>query len=207
MKREEVCPEEVRQRGAILYSNGFSGFQEPCESGSDKGHFILCWPHPKDDEMGRFENEIIPEVSRRTGVTTLHLGDWIGRDYLSIHWTEYAKRFAVLNEILQMGVAFQTQTKGMPSFKPVDGIFTQVLLEKRVMEQTRELVGYKLWEMIDDGRCEEWNWTTQEGKDFSVELKRQKGHHYDDTRENFYQWKLFQEGYDSLTLCSTNEKL
>lgn len=195
------CPEEVRKRGAILYSNGFSGFQEPCESGSDKDHFILCWPHPPDENFSRLECVILPKISQRVGVASLRMGDWIGRDYLSIHWTEYPKRFQVLNELLVFGIPFQTQTQGMPYFKPRHGRFTPELLEERVMKQSQKLVKMGLYSMINHARCEEWNWTTLEGKEYARELRNLKEVNYDEKRENFYRWSLFQN-YDEMSLLT-----
>ena len=196
----EACPEKVSQRADILYWNGFSGFQGPPGGGKDL--FVLCWINLNWDEASAFERNVLPEIRKQSHTETLEIHDWIGRDYLSIHWQEYGKRFLILSMLLSHGIPFQTQTKGMPPFRPKeDGLtFSQELLEKSVMKQTQELIDKKLYDMIDDGKCEEWNWTTEEGKKFSHIVKKAKGHRYDSTRTNFYEWDLFKEPYDLLTL-------
>lgn len=192
----ETCPQEVIDRADVLYFNGFSGFQGPPNGGKDR--FVLCWPLI---DVWEGNHLMVTRLSEACGVRTLRLNDWLGRDYLSVHWSEYHKRFDVLSAMLRAGHAFQTQTKGMPSFRPdADGVvFTQDLLERRVMEQSRELLKYGLLDMIDNGRCEEWNWSSDEGRAFARMLRQTKGLKYDETRENFYHWPLFQQ-YDPATL-------
>lgn len=199
-EQQQACPDEVARRAAVLYHNGISGFQGPPD-----GHrecFVLCWPHP--DDARHFETEVLPRVRTATGTVSLTLDDWIGRDYLRLHWTEYAKRFVVLSALLSEGVAFQTQTKGMPSFEPKrDGtVFSQELLEKRVLAQTIELKQLGFYGLLDDAYCEEWNWTTEEGRAAAREFREWKAGRYDVTRENFYAWPDFTTPYDPLTLCS-----
>lgn len=200
MSEQDKCPDEVTKRAAVLYHNGISGFQGP--PGGGKNVFVLCWPHPEDER--HFEQEILPRIRTSTGVTSLVLDDWIGRDYLRIHWRDYSRRFMILSALLHEGVAFQTQTKGMPSFKPSrDGtVFTQALLEERVIAQTREMRDLGFYDLVDDACCETWNWTTEEGRAMALELREWKAKRYDATRENFYEWPLFTSAYDPLTLCS-----
>lgn len=195
------CPQEVIYRAELLYSNGFSGFLEPATSGRDKDFFILCWPHSVDDNFDRLESIILPELSQRVGVTSLRLGTHIRGDYLAIHWTEYPKRFAVLTELLVFGIAFETETQGNPYFRPEDAPFTQALLEKRVIEQTENLIKGSLWSQINHARCEEWNWTTEEGKQFSRRLRGLAGVRYNQNRQNFYDYKLFRN-YDEMSLLT-----
>lgn len=206
----EECPPEVINRADVLYFNGFSGFQGPPGGGKDR--FVLCWPHFGGfTESERFERDVVPQLRESSGARTLRLDDWIGRDYLSVHWSEYDKRFDVLSALLRAGHAFQTQTKGMPAFRPsADGtVFTQELLERRVTEQSRELLTLGLLDMVDDGRCEEWNWSSDEGRAFARTLREAKrttmsARNYDETRENFYHWPLFHppNTYDPATLRS-----
>ena len=99
------CPSDVTTRGAILYQNGFTGFQGP--PGSGKSHFILCWSECWTEEQ-------MTTLRLTSGAQTLVCDDWIGRDYTAIHWSEYSKRVAVLDAMLSLGHRFQTQTKGMP---------------------------------------------------------------------------------------------
>ena len=72
------CPEDLRIRAEIMYTNGFMGFQAPCKQGIDKDRFIISW----NQNMTKNELEKIKFESKSN---TLKLGDWIGRDYISIH--------------------------------------------------------------------------------------------------------------------------
>jgi hypothetical protein len=203
---QEACPQEVIDRAAVLYHNGFSGFQGPPGGGKDR--FVLCWPSIGWASSAHFERDVVPQLREASGAQTLRLDDWIGRDYLSVHWSEYHRRFDVLSAMLLRGYAFQTQTKGMPAFGKREGdgpLFTQALLERRVMTQCRELIELNagLIDMVDDACCEEWNWSSDEGRAFARMLRERKAARgrraYDETRENFYNWPLFQ-AYDPATL-------
>lgn len=192
------CPNDVKIRGDILYMNGFSGFQAPHGGGKDR--FIICFHN--NDDIGKD----IDKIKIESKSNTLKEGYWIGRDYLSIHWTEYNKIINVLNTLLKFGYSFQVQTKGMVSFDyNIDKMFSFELLEEKVIIQTNKLIEYKLYEMIDDCYCEEWNYITQKGKEFSITLKDKLKYNYDKSRTNFYKWPIFQN-YDKNTLIILNKE-
>lgn len=192
---ESVCPADVVRRAEILYHNGFMGFQGP--PGAGKSRFVLCWTEC-------FSEEEIAALRDASGAQTLRGDDWIGRDYLSVHWSEYGKRVAVLNAMLCRGHSFQTQTKGMPGFRVKEGDreFTYALLEKKVIAQCRSLLETRLVDLIDHACCEEWNYITEEGRAFARELRAHPlMYRYDTERTDFYQWPIMQN-YDPETLLS-----
>lgn len=205
----EPCPQKVVDRANILYHNGVTGFQGPHGGGKDL--FVLCLFNTNWNETASFEKNILPKIRVECESPSLEVGDWIGRDYLSIHWSEYKNRFRVLSKLLQHNISFQTETKGLPPFggKRDVGVmeFTRELLEKRVIEQCQELIKLNpgLMSFISFGCYYEWNWETEEGKKFAVELREKFGDLYESAYQedatNFYEWDLFQEPYDPLTLC------
>jgi len=208
---KEPCPQKVIDRAKILYHNGVTGFQEPHGGGKDR--FVLCLFNTNWEETAEFEKTILPTIRGECHSPSLEVGDWIGRDYLSIHWSEYKHRFSILSKLLQHGIRFQTETKGLPHFggKRDIGVkeFTRELLEKRVIEQFQELIECHpgLIALISFGCYYDWNWETEEGKKFAAELREKYGNEYrsvyDKDMTNFYEWEIFQEPYDPLTLCDS----
>ncbi len=199
------CPHDVFQRGLVLYRNGFSGFESP--NNAKKTRFALCL-------IEELEPSVIDKIKETTNCLSLKQSFYIQTDYLSVHWTEYDKRFIVLTALLQMGYSFQAQTKTQPFFSPKEGDkeFTLELLERKSIAQCKEFLRLKeinknkpaLENFIDDSFCEEWNYITPEGKAFAKELREGvKKWKYDKKRENFYKDPLFQH-YDPNTLLSVS---
>ena len=205
----EACPQKVIDRASILYHNGLTGFQGPHGGGKDL--FVLCFLNSSWDEVALFEKTTLPSIKEECSTASLELGDWIGRDYLSIHWSEIGKRFLVLNALLKHAIPFQTATKTMPCFsgKGVDvGIteFTPELFEDRIIEQMRTFSGdRRLIGLISEACYYDWNWTTPRGKAFALELRRNYAadyrSKYDSKTTNFYEWDIFTQPHDPLTLC------
>ena len=168
----------------------------PGPPGAGKTRFILCWQQDFSDAQ-------LDALKRASGAETLCVGDWIGRDYISVHWSEYGKRRAVLTAMLRMGLSFQTQTKGMIPFDPVVvSEFTYEALERNVIAQCRSLCDLRLFYMVNDAMCEEWNYVTQEGKAFARELRAgPMQHRYDTSRTNYFDWDVMKH-YDPETLLS-----
>lgn len=205
----EPCPQKVIDRAKILYHNGITGFQEPHGGGKDR--FVLCLFNTDSSKTAEFEKTILPAIREECQSPSLEVGDYIGRDYLSIHWSEYKHRFSVLSKLLQHGIPFQTETKGLPAFGGNRDVgvkeFTREFLEKRVIEQCQELIKCHpgLMSLISFGCYYDWNWENEEGKKFASELREKYGNQYrsayDEDATNFYKWEIFQEPYDPLTLC------
>lgn len=191
------CPADVKQRGLILHSNGFSGFQAPDGPGKDCfGVCMFC------DDSVMTDLEVI---KKETGSHTLRNDDWIGRDYLVVHWSEHSRIPLILNALLKRGHSFQSMTKGLPSFDAEeDKEFNQAALEKKVMTQAKQLLSYRLVDLIDHALCEPWNYTTEEGKAFSKTLREDPlMWRYDTERTNFYEWTIFTAPYNKETLESS----
>ena len=137
----------------------------------------------------------IPAIREETQCHSLTDDDWIGRDYLRVHWRDHARIPLVLDTLLKRGYNFQAATKGLPSFKAKDDpIFSNGALEKKAIVTTEHLLEMGLVNMIDDAFCEEWNYTTDEGKAFARKLKADpRMWRYDTTRTNFYEWSMFKD--------------
>lgn len=192
------CPRDVRDRARVLYCNGLTGFQEPAEDGVEKDRFILCWLHEPPDDV--ILEERIERVRQSTGTFTVRVGTRGRHHCVSLHWTEYGRRYHVLTEMLRRELSFHTQTKHSPFFDcQLHPEFTQELLERRA---TR--VAYHLYEdsavcFIDQAFFEEWNYVTQHGLEFCRILWT--GREYWPERTNYLETPLFAD-YDPLTLLA-----
>lgn len=193
---QECCPVDVKKRAEVLYHNGFAGFQGP--DGGGKDCFVICY----------FDSEALSkdldEVRRESGCLSLAEDDWIGNDYLRVHWSEYAKITQVFNVLLKRGHTFSPRTKAETHFSPEDGDkhFSVTALEKKAIIQVKSLLGLGLIKLIDDAFCEEWNYVTTEGKAFARTLRENPlMWRYEKTRTNFYEWELFSH-YNRETLVS-----
>jgi len=93
-----TCPEDVMRRGAILNSNGF-GFQEP---GGVRDRFTIA------KLSKELSSDQLRQVTEMTNATTVRNEDYLGYDFLSIHWTEYSRHADVLTSLLTLGVSFTT---------------------------------------------------------------------------------------------------
>ncbi len=194
----KTCPEGVKRRADVLYHNSFIGFQPPTDtSGSNKDCFVICI---FDDSKLIADIEAIKKEAQ---CLTLCEDDWIGRDYLRVHWSEYNRIPVVLNTLLKRGHSFQTMTKGMPFFDAKkDKEFNRLILEEKVIQQTSELLSFRLVNIINHACCETWNYVTEEGKAFAKKLLEDPlmANRYDNERTNFYEWPLFTGEYDHETL-------
>lgn len=191
----DPCPNDVKQRGEILNWNGFNGFQAP--DGCGKDCFVVCFF--SDQSL----INTIDEIKEETQCQSLTADDWIGRDYLRVHWRDHSRIPIVLNTLLKRGHNFQSATKGLPFFDhKKDTVFSLAVLEKKVIAQVNYLMEHRLIDMIDDAYCEAWNYVTEEGKVFARALKANPLMcHYDNSRTNFYEWPIFKD-YDIATLMS-----
>jgi hypothetical protein len=194
----DPCPCEVKTRAEILNCAGFSGFQAP--DGGGKDCFVVCLF--SDDSLIANLNDI----KKETQCASLCDDVWVGRDYLHVHWRDHSRIPIILNTLLKRGHSFQAATKGLPFFDAKEGgdiVFSQIALDRKAMAHAKEFLDMRMFDMINDAYCEEWNYVSEEGKAFARELKANPlmCHRYGSCRTNFYEWKLF-ESYDKATLCS-----
>lgn len=69
---EELCPQDVKDRGFILYGNGFHGWQEP-RNGVQKNIFIFCFCDSSACLNG--VSEKLEEIKTKSGSSTLQQDD------------------------------------------------------------------------------------------------------------------------------------
>lgn len=186
----DSCPDALLSRANILYFNSFNGFQGP-----DSDYFYICLFN--NDEL----IDDLTDINRDANCKTLTNDDWIGHDYLKIHWTEYNKINDVFNVLLKRGYSFTTQTRAKVYFNSKhDKEFSLIIMEEKAIEKAKNYISLNIANMIDDSFCEEWNYITEYGKEFSYYLKEGPlKHKYDTERENFYEWDSFKD-YDIHTL-------
>ncbi len=91
MQNLQTCPKNIEKRAAILYCNGF-GFQSPSEFMKDT--FVLV--SISDDNID------IKKVKELSGSITVNIIYYLGRCYITINWSEYNKRFHIINTVLNI---------------------------------------------------------------------------------------------------------
>lgn len=182
------CPKDLQRVAAILFHNGF-GFQSPDE-GSDKDSFIIC-KFTKDAP----DSDLV-SLKDKSGSKTVYLTDWIGYNFLGVHWTEYNLIPKILTEFLNLGYGFATMGKSQAGFTPLkDKEFTFELMEIKSVEQARELIdkyGHPV-DFIYPSFLDIWNYKTREGIEFCKHA-RAKGFldppSYE-SEDNYYKWEPF----------------
>ena len=192
------CPQDLATRATILSHNGF-GFQGPTDGVHNK--FVLCFCRNLDD------NEL-QSLQQLSGSTTVDCDDWIGHEYLQIHWNEYNKINSILTSLLQLSISFKTNTKLEAYFNATkDKQYTPELEEiiaiKRMREDPFYMQNLNNNNIIKDAFFDNWNWKTPEGKRFCEEIREKtyKQHQSINDKENYYNWSIFQN-YDPNTLLS-----
>lgn len=201
-------PVDLQRRAEILWNNSF-GFQAPGWSGD---YFVIAREFDVDIE----DNILLEEIKRETGAMTIEAVDFIGRDFLKIHWTEYPFIEAVLTAFLKRGIGFSLHLKIISvGFDPKkrDTEFSQEILEKKVIEDFKaELKGvrddqpyryvYENYCYKKSGIAHEWCWQTAEGKAFCRELRINLGkREICSGKYDFTKWGIFQN-YDPRTLLT-----
>ena len=202
------CPEALKERATILQYNSLRGFQAP-GTGAGANNFMICWC----DDISIQE---LNEIKLQSNSQTLSGGDYIGRDYMIIHWSEYNKITDIFNTMLKRGHSFLTGTKGEAGFNPkIDTQFTTEIMEHKIINQCKQLIELvpryiNLTYPISETYCDIWNYTTTEGKEFCNFL-REKRHlglaTYDD-ENNYFNWDIFKNcDYETLqTVISDDQR-
>lgn len=206
------CPPDVIFRAQVSYENGF-GFQGPL--GGDSQEYYLCIINGilnEDAEARKYSRwskgepdvDDMDALRLASGSKTLRLGDFIGKVFLAIHWTEHELIPAVLTKFVELGFNFQLQIKTLPGYGPTygDTEFTLELLEKALERNARNIIAinYLRYMVLHphenhgfENYFDPWNWKTVKGKDFCKWLRTQAKLDpiEDETthKDNYFMWK------------------
>jgi hypothetical protein len=132
----------------------------------------------------RIDPELLAqEIRENTGSRTINIEDWLARNYLEIHYTEWEYIPKVIQWLLNTNL-YKIGTHISSGhinvlFKPGD-IFSWKEIEFRTISNFKESIKYRdndWWETFDSMGAPEawtdyWNWQTPEGKEFCLELRR-----------------------------------
>ncbi len=197
------CPDDIVRRGTILNCNGF-GFQEP---GGVKNYFVIA--RLADD----ISNNNLEQITNISGSKTVENKDFIGRDFLIIHWSEYILIDNVLNALLSIGLKFVTHNKLEVQFDPSkgDSFYSQEIAENKFIERftnfEKECPDTNIQNIFISTNKHSilhyWNWKTIEGKQFCHRVRQKLGKNdsCQKSEHNYYNWTIFQN-YDPNTLKS-----
>lgn len=166
----ESCPGVVKKRAEILHWNG-PGFQP-----LGNLDFIIA----------RLANEIekntLEKISLESNAKSIKCIDWISRDYLTIHWSEYHLIDRVLMTLLKNGISFSTFTKFGVHFDPdEDKEYSKEIAESKfVDDQNKHIKDFNLknyyFIISSNGKrhaiLHEFNYSTEKGKNFCRELRQ-----------------------------------
>lgn len=206
----EDCPKIVKKRGEILYRNG-PGFQ-PLGNG-----FVIAG---LADEIELNKLEKIREESKAKSVNCIN---WIGRDFLTIYWSEYCLINKVFNTLLNNGISFNIFTKFGVHFDPErDKEYSREIAESKFVNDQNKYIEDISLQMYNNcikssGRkyaiLHEFNYSTQKGKNFCRELRKKMKKERLISNEtcskpeksNYLTWDIF-KNYNPMTLQTKQEK-
>lgn len=188
----EKCPNDVRRRSSILYTNGF-GFEPPMYS----ENFVIA---QLPDGISSTNLDTIKNTS---GSKTLTVLDFLGGCFLAIDWSEYNFIYTVLTCVLQCNCKFSTWGKINVDFCPtIDEKVTREIIEKKFIKQIEDVEkryqhNYSKSNFAIN-KCyhavsHQWNWTTYEGKELCKKIRKARGKSdicYSD-KWNYYKWDIF----------------
>ena len=196
------APEELKRRGATLYYNGF-GFQPPGEGVEDV--FVIA-------KLSRdYEENLWEKVRELSGSESVERINWLGRVFVQLHWSEYAIIEHVLTAMLKVGMSFSPMSKLDPCFTPDDKVFSRSNQEKKWLIQygQDETLLHIIKNTIGHNISHEWNWVTEEGKNFCRSYRKKLGkseHCSKPQKHNYFMWHHFQN-YDECTLTSKSREV
>ena len=197
------CPPALQDRAKILFWNSLYGYQSP-STGVRGEVFAICWCKELDSNQ-------IDAIKNVSGSTTLICDSWLGRDFLTICWTEYSKIENIFNALLSLGFSFSTLNNCCVRFDAaVDHVFTNEIMEKKAIEHQKESMSVMEWYfksvLFKEIYLDIWNYITPEGREFCNWLRAKKQLPPGDYNhaDNYFNWPQFRN-YDRTTLQSQPE--
>ncbi len=178
-----MLTDAIRYRLELEYNNGF-GFQCPSKI---TNRAPVCLLNEKFDKQGNFvENpdyeELVRELSFKTGAKTLDWNYMGGRPIISLDWCENSKLELVLDQLVKSELNFQLATRDMPQFgiAQKDTEFRMNMIESRMCQDIQggidELpvtVCRNVWR--NSAALDIWNWKTEEGLQMCMKLRSHLG--------------------------------
>ena len=206
----KLCPEEICERASILYFNGF-GFPGPNDLINDK--FTLA-------ELDYKVNIDLSILRMATGSTHLEIEIYGGHTFVTIYWHEYSLYKNILNILLILGIKFTTTNKLNINFDPInDKEYNRQIEETKFIEKYYKLIdelnleyfeGFQIVCNNDPAFLNEWNWTTNEGKEFSKDLRHSLNLPpiNQNSQDNFFKSKLFKNcNLETLESIENDDKI
>jgi len=146
--------------------------------------FIVCF-------CERYSEQELQQLRVETGTPGIQQDDYIGHNYLSVHWTEYNNIERVCNTVLRTRF-LQIACKGMV-FYPAGATFSWDTFEQHLIESITMFGGEGRVYPDHTERCKRpWIWVTERGRQLSDSLRRPFLDSDITDRENFWRWDCFQ---------------
>lgn len=150
------------------------------------------------------------DLRQQTGSRTVTLDEWLGRDYITIHWSEYNLIPVVFQYLLDHGCSLRLNSNRPITYRPYD-CFIPSEMESRFIQQfeSQEMQLKQLLHSTADFRmlgkwplaCE-WNYDTLAGKQFAQRLAREyRIEEAHDTTLNFFQKADLQAVCQKYKIC------
>ena len=189
MAMEPICPSRFKAVAHLLWCNGLPQMQFM----EDTCQFVACFCNAATDE---FCNKIKAE----SGCQSLCAEEYIGHEYFSIAWYDYAKLQNVYDALVRNNVAFRVTYNGYWGYWPHENVYcprlpcTRENMEKQaVMRITKDLDGSDslrrcVLQALSWPHFGPWNWVTEQGRELCARLCRENGVELKpmDHRDNFY---------------------
>jgi len=193
-------PSDYVTRGKVLYCNGFgvqyagNGTEDTC---------VIAHLSDKNDTIFHNKLEQIQNISKCLSVQSK---DWIGYNFIAVHWTDTSKIDDVLDAVCQCNITFQYFCKLKPIIIPDSSPWSRLKLEKSIINYI-SAIDDKIQGCIDSSSFKIWNWETLEGKNFCQKLRMKYGKSpsNESSKNNYWNWPLF-KNYDRKTLLKVEEE-
>ena len=188
-------PKEYSARGGILFHNGF-GIQ--C---AGNGTELVCIVAELNDENnGKFLAKL-SQIKIDSACQSVGPEDWIGHDFVAVHWTETDKIDNVIAALLGNDITLTYFCRLKPTIRPSDiksRPWSQDVLEECIIRAIRSLNERLDWNtiatVIGPSFLKEWNWKSDQGILFCRECRKmlKKRPSNKESKHNYWTWDIFQ---------------
>lgn len=146
-------------------------------------HLIVGWVFPvvdasvtdydEKEAKGEAKLKELNDLLKRTYDSKAFVDDWLGRNFIQIHWTLYSRIPEIINCVLQQQCNLQLMRSEV--YYKAGEVFDPLQVEARLIASTRknlETIGDRLFLIgVGTNLHDRWIWHTAEGKAFCEELR------------------------------------
>ena len=147
-------------------------------------------------------NAVLEQIKQDSGAVSLEQVDFIGHCFLTVHYSDEYLIEKILNQLLKNGISFLTHNKLEIKFDPnIHDEYSREIEESLAIQEMRSNIknynySFRVQLKGKHAYTHPWNWQTNEGKQFSFELRRLlncKHLSCNNPQHDYRQWSCFKE--------------